>query len=176
MLGSACHGLQRLQARKELILSADVHLRRALDLASEHSAGGRCGPFGAVVVRDGEVLGEGWNQVLDSSDPTAHAEVVAIRAACARLATHDLAGATLYCSCEPCPMCLGALLWARIGRVVFAAGQEDAAAAGFDDKAFYEEASLPWGDRGAVTFEQQEREAGVAVLEAWGALPHREIY
>ncbi len=128
------------------------------------------------MVRDGTVLGEGWNQVLDTSDPTAHAEVVAIRAACARLQSFDLSGATIYCSCEPCPMCLGALLWARIARVVFAASQNDAAAAGFDDRAFSEEAARPWADRGSVTFEQQERDEGAAVLDAWAALPHHEIY
>src|SRR6188474_3238404 len=101
-------------------MRASDPLARALELARD-SVGAGGGPFGAVLVRDGEVLGEGTNRVTSDCDPTAHAEVVALRRACARLASHDLAGAVLYASCEPCPMCLGAALWARVARVVYAA-------------------------------------------------------
>src|SRR5690606_1587565 len=97
------------------------------------------GPFGALVVRAGEVLATGENRVLSSHDPTAHAEIVALRAAALRAGTHELRGATLYASCEPCPMCLAAAWWARVDRVIFAATREDAAAAGFDDAAIYTE-------------------------------------
>ncbi|AWB96059.1 tRNA-specific adenosine deaminase [Agromyces badenianii] len=112
------------------------YLARAVDLATANVERGG-GPFGAIVVAaDGRVF-EGVNRVTANLDPTAHAEVTAIRAACQGLGTFDLGGATLYTSCEPCPMCLGASLWARLGRVYFAADREDAAAAGFDDAAFY---------------------------------------
>jgi tRNA(Arg) A34 adenosine deaminase TadA len=118
------------------------YMRRAIALSCEGvEAGG--GPFGAVVVRDGRILGEGRNAVVPRHDPTAHAEVVAIRAACAALATHDLSGAVIYTSCEPCPMCLGAVWWARIAEVVYGNGRADAAAIGFDDHAIYEEVCRP---------------------------------
>ena len=121
-------------------------LAEAIALATANACEGG-GPFGAVVVRDGEVIGRGVNQVTTRHDPTAHAEVQAIRAACDSLGTHELAGCTLYASCEPCPMCLGAILWARVGRLVYAASREDAAAAGFDDSLFHEEVSRPAAER-----------------------------
>lgn len=111
-------------------------LALAIDLGCANVADGG-GPFGAVVVKDGEVVGRGANRVTSSLDPTAHGEVVAMRDACLRLRDFSLAGATLYTSCEPCPMCLSAALWARVDRVVYAADREDAAAAGFDDAAFH---------------------------------------
>lgn len=112
-------------------------LQEAIRLAVANvPAGG--GPFGAVVVRDGRALGAGTNSVTRSNDPTAHAEVQAIRAACAGIGDFSLVGATLYCSCEPCPLCLAAALWARVARVVYAADREDAAWAGFDDKDLYD--------------------------------------
>jgi guanine deaminase len=112
-------------------------LERAVALAVENVAAGG-GPFGAVVVRDGVVLAEGQNRVTRDLDPTAHAEVVAIRAAAKAAGDFSLAGATLYSSCEPCPLCLSAALWARVDRVVFAADRDDAARGGFDDREFYE--------------------------------------
>lgn len=112
------------------------HLEHACRLAVDSVAIGG-GPFGAVVVRDGAVVATGTNRVRLDPDPTAHAEVVALRTAAANLATHDLAGATLYASCHPCPMCLAAAWWARVDRVVYAATTEDAAAAGFDDRRFW---------------------------------------
>lgn len=114
----------------------------ALRIAAE-SVGRGGGPFGALVVRSGEVLASGTNRVVLDRDPTAHAEVVALRAAAQILGTHVLAGCEVYTSCEPCPMCLGALLWARVDRVWFSASRLDAAAAGFDDALIYEEIALP---------------------------------
>jgi guanine deaminase len=111
-------------------------LGEAVDLAERNVAEGG-GPFGAVVVADGVVLGTGVNRVTRDNDPTAHAEVLAIRAACRRLGDFKLTGATLYTSCEPCPLCLSAALWARVARVEYAADRHDAARGGFDDLAFY---------------------------------------
>lgn len=117
--------------------SADAWLRESIALATRNVAEGG-GPFGAVIVRDGEVIATGTNQVTPTLDPTAHAEVVAIRAACQAIGDFRLTGCVLVSSCEPCPLCLSAALWARVDRVVFAADRHDAAAAGFDDREFYE--------------------------------------
>jgi tRNA(Arg) A34 adenosine deaminase TadA len=120
----------------------------ALATASVEQGGG---PFGAVVVKGGEVIGRGSNRVTQSNDPTAHAEVQAIREACKALNDFSLAGATLYASCEPCPMCLAAIYWARLDRLVYAARREDAAAAGFDDGVIAREMVLPEGERSLAT-------------------------
>jgi tRNA(Arg) A34 adenosine deaminase TadA len=117
-------------------------MRRAIELAREGMEGGRGGPFGAVVVSGGRIVGEGWNQVTSTNDPTAHAEVVAIRAACAALGRFDLSGCEIYTSCEPCPMCLSAIYWARLGRVYYGNGRADAARIGFDDAALYAEVAM----------------------------------
>lgn len=117
-------------------------MRRAIDLAAEHSAQGDGGPFGAVVVLDGEIVGEGWNQVVGCNDPTAHAEVVAIRDACRRLGRFSLEGAVIYTSCEPCPMCLSAIYWARIAHIYYGNDRHGAAAIGFDDAHLYREVAL----------------------------------
>ena len=114
-------------------------LRKAIDLAVENVRSGRGGPFGAVVVKDGEIIGQGTNTVTAGNDPTAHAEINAIRDACRRLGEHQLYGCVVYSSCEPCPMCLGAVYWARPERVVYAGTRGDAAGAGFDDAFIYEE-------------------------------------
>ena len=121
-------------------------MARAIALSFEGLAAGG-GPFGAVLARDGWIIGEGRNNVVPGRDPTLHAEVVAIRDACARAGTHDLAGATLYTSCEPCPMCLGAAWWARCAAVVYGNSRTEAAAIGFDDAAIYEEMARPLGTR-----------------------------
>jgi tRNA(Arg) A34 adenosine deaminase TadA len=120
-------------------LSQTQFLERAvaLALANVHQHSG--GPFGALIVRAGEIIGEGVNQVTTSCDPTAHAEVMAIRAATQKLGNFNLTGCEIYTSCEPCPMCLGAIYWARLDRIYFAASRQDAAAAGFDDQFLYEE-------------------------------------
>jgi len=150
-------------------------LLRAIALAARHSRDGRHGPFGAVVVRGGTVIGEGWNRVVAGRDPTAHAEVTALRAACRRLRTHVLSGCTIYCSCEPCPMCLAAIYWARIGRVVFACGRADAARAGFDDALLYREIRRPWSGR-SVAGRQLGRAGGLRVLERWRRNSRRRGY
>jgi guanine deaminase len=118
-------------------------LRRAIAIAIENVTSGMGGPFGAVITKGGELIAEGVNRVTTSCDPTAHAEIGAIRRAAIALNTHDLSGCEIYTSCEPCPMCLGAILWARLDRVWYAATQEQAAAAGFDDSVFYSQMELP---------------------------------
>lgn len=120
---------------------------QAIERARAHSHDGRNGPFGAVVVRDGQILGEGWNRVVENNDPTAHAEIVAIRQACQAVGSYALEGCTIYCSCEPCPLCLSAIYWARISRVVYAGTREDAAAAGFDDLWILDEIRKDSADR-----------------------------
>ena len=116
-------------------------MQRAIQLAADNVLHGG-GPFGAVIAREGEIVAEGVNRVTASCDPTAHAEVQAIRAAGSALGTYDLTGCSIYASCEPCPMCLGAIYWARLSHLYCAAGQRDAAAAGFDDAAIYREFAL----------------------------------
>src|SRR5579871_475778 len=126
-----------------MISPGDIqYLQQAIDLAREGVEQARGGPFGCVIVRDGEVVGKGANGVTSTNDPTAHAEIVAIRDACQRLGTYQLSECTVYASCEPCPMCLGALYWARPKRVVFAATRHEAAEAGFDDAFIYQEINL----------------------------------
>lgn len=156
-------------------MSDDDFLLRAIELAERASADGSHGPFGAVVVRDGSVVGEGVNEVVEGMDPTAHAEVVAIRDAARRLGTHALDDCTIYCSCEPCPMCLGAVYWARIPRVVFACRAADAREAGFSDAAIYAEIPLPWRDR-SVVGEERLRDRGLEVFRAWRENPDRRTY
>ena len=153
----------------------DDLLLRAIELAEHHSEDGVHGPFGAIVARDGVVLGEGWNRVVADRDPTAHAEVMAIRAAASRAGTHALEGCTIYCSCEPCPMCLAAIYWARIERVVYACTAEDAREAGFDDADIYDELARTWGHR-RLESEQRLRERGVQALDAWTQNPRRVDY
>ncbi len=114
-------------------------MQRAISLAQKGIDANDGGPFGAVVVKDGEIIGEGWNSVTSTNDPTAHAEVIAIRKACENLNSFQLEGCILYTSCEPCPMCLGAIYWARPEKVFFACTREDAANAGFDDQFIYDE-------------------------------------
>lgn len=140
-------------------------LRRAIALSVENVAAGG-GPFGAVVARGGEIVAEGVNRVTTLHDPTAHAEVQAIRAAAVSLGTFDLSGCTIYSSCEPCPMCLSAIYWARLDRLVYAGTKEDAARAGFDDAFIYRELALPPSGRRLRSSEQLNDEA-VAAFEAW---------
>ncbi len=121
----------------------ETFMRQALALAAQGIEQGHGGPFGAVVVMDGEIIGRGWNQVIQRNDPTAHAEVQAIRMACETIGHFHLTDATLYTTCEPCPMCMGALYWARIKRMVYAASSEDAAEFGFDDRRFKEQVGKP---------------------------------
>lgn len=128
--------------RKEPAVSEDEFMRRAVALSLARMRANSGGPFGAIVVRDGEIVAEGWNQVTSTNDPTAHAEVVAIRRACAKLETFNLPDCDIFTSCEPCPMCLGAIYWARLRRIYFANTRAEAAAIGFDDDFIYREIPL----------------------------------
>ena len=141
-------------------------MAEAISLAGKNVAAGNGGPFGAVVVRDGQIVATGYNRVTEINDPTAHAEVVAIRNACNALGTFDLSGCEIYSSCEPCPMCLGAILWARIGKLYFAADRHDAKAAGFDDELFYSEIALPAGKR-LLKSEQLMQHEAIEVFNQW---------
>ena len=141
-------------------------LQRAIELAVQNVKARRGGPFGAVIVRDGAIIAEGTNLVTTSLDPTAHAEVVAIRKACAVLKSFELKGCVIYASCEPCPMCLAAIYWSRAERVCFAASREDAAAAEFDDEFLYRELSLPV-ERRSLPMELELREEAIAAFDAW---------
>jgi tRNA(Arg) A34 adenosine deaminase TadA len=133
------------------------------------------GPFGAVVVKDGAVIAEGWNRVTTTNDPTAHAEVVAIRRACQALGTFSLQGAEIFTSCEPCPMCLAAIYWARLDRITFASSREDAAAIGFDDELLYREVSKPIDDRAVPTIRLTLPEAD-ALFAEWQIMPDKVLY
>jgi tRNA(Arg) A34 adenosine deaminase TadA len=150
-------------------------MRRAIELSSIHMAENAGGPFGAVIVKDGEILGEGWNRVTSSHDPTAHAEVVAIRQACGKLKTFELRGCEIYTSCEPCPMCLAAIYWARLDRIWYANGRADAAAIQFDDAWLYHEVALPLDERSLPTT-QLLREEALAVFRTWEAKPDKIPY
>jgi len=141
-------------------------LREAIRLSMNKMEAGEGGPFGAVIVKDGEIVGRGWNRVTSANDPTAHAEVMAIREACAHLETFSLAGCEIHASCEPCPMCLSAIYWARLDALYFAASRSDASDAGFDDALLYEEVSKDWGAR-TLKSEQHLQSAAQEVFEAW---------
>jgi guanine deaminase len=118
-------------------------MARAIQLSIENVHSGRGGPFGAVIVKDGNMIAEGANQVTSRKDPTAHAEILSIRAACAKLGVFELHGCEIYTSCEPCPMCLGAIYWARLSRIYFACVAADASRVGFDDSLIYREIAQP---------------------------------
>ena len=150
------------------------HMRRAIALACDSVAAGG-GPFGAVIARGEEVVAEGNNRVTMDLDPTAHAEVTAIRRACQALGRFELRGLTLYSSCEPCPMCLAAIHWARLDGAYFAGTRWDAAAAGFDDELLYREVALPIEMRTVPTRPLLPGE-GEAPFDAWGAKPDRTAY
>jgi len=145
---------------------SEKHLREAIRLSQENMETGEGGPFGAVIVKDGKIIGSGWNRVTSANDPTAHAEVEAIRNTCAKLKTFSLAGCEIYASCEPCPMCLSAIYWARLDALYFAASHTDAAEASFDDALLYEQVSKPWAARTLKTEQHLPKEAQ-AVFKAW---------
>ncbi len=161
--------------RKTDRVSHEALLARAIALGAENVRAGKGGPFGAVVARDGVVLAEGTNVVTATLDPTAHAEIVAIRAACRALGSFQLEGCVLYASCEPCPMCLGAIYWARPQAVWFAAAREDAAAAGFDDALVYAELAVPVAAR-RIPFRRALAAEGRAPFEAWRRDERRRPY
>ncbi|MCB9283390.1 MAG: nucleoside deaminase [Lewinellaceae bacterium] len=151
-------------------------LERAIALAYEGMRKGAGGPFGAVVVKDGQIIGEGHNEVLATNDPTAHAEMVAIRQACGVLKDFQLENCTIYCSSEPCPMCMGAIYWARPTRIVFATSHHDAAEhAQFDDRFIYEELKLPHEVR-KIPAIQLLREEGLKLFAEWRGMDGRRGY
>ncbi|NKC31953.1 nucleoside deaminase [Falsiroseomonas selenitidurans] len=150
-------------------------MRQAIALSRRGMEGGAGGPFGALVVAEGRVVAEGWNQVTSTNDPTAHAEIVAIRRACTALGRFDLRGATVFTSCEPCPMCLAALYWSRCDRVVYANGRAQAAAIGFDDDVLYREVALPIDSRHLPMRRLLAAEA-LEVFAEWAAKPDRIAY
>lgn len=141
-------------------------MREAIRLSIEKMQAGHGGPFGAVVVRNGEIIARGFNQVTSTHDPTCHAEVDAIRKACAALGTFQLTDCDLYTSCEPCPMCLGAIYWARPRRVFYGNTKQDAAAIGFDDQFIYEELEKPLDQR-RLPMQQLLRDESLAGFRAW---------
>ena len=153
----------------------DLFLRRALELARQGSDSGEGGPFGAVLVSEGKILAEGWNRVIASRDPTAHAEINAIRAACAAASHFHLPNATLYASSEPCPMCLSAAYWARIGRIVFANSRAEAAAIGFCDDELYCELSRHFSAR-RIVMEHHPMPDSLRPLRHWADNPARVPY
>ena len=141
-------------------------MQRAIDLAKEGMQSNAGGPFGAVIVKDNQIIAEGFNRVTSTNDPTAHAEVVAIRKACEKLGTFQLDDCVIYTSCEPCPMCLGAIYWARPKRVFFACDKKDAAAIDFDDQFIYDELDKNMADR-SIEFVQLMQKEGLTAFEAW---------
>ena len=150
-------------------------MRQVIGLAIENVRSGRGGPFGALIVRDGVPVASGTNLVTASNDPTAHAEVVAIRNACAALGTFQLAGCEIFSSCEPCPMCLGAIYWARLSRVTFGCTHKDAAEAGFDDSLIYSQFKVPAGER-RIPMSGLMREEALACFREWERKTDRIAY
>lgn len=142
------------------------HMREAIRLSIANVESGKGGPFGCVVVKDGRIIARGANEVTSSNDPTAHAEVVAIRKACKELGSFQLDGCEIYCSCEPCPMCLGAIYWARPKAIYYANTKADAAAIDFDDAFIYAEIERPIGERKLFTKQMMRNEA-LAAFEKW---------
>ncbi len=150
-------------------------MRQAIQLATENVTSGRGGPFGAVIVKDGVVIAAGANKVTAANDPTAHAEITAIRAACAALGTFSLEGCELYTSCEPCPMCLAATYWARCAAIFYGCNAHDAAKAGFDDAFLYEQMKTPLADRSLPIMNLLSSEAWAA-FAAWIESPKKVEY
>ncbi len=150
-------------------------MHQAIDLAKKGMLAGNGGPFGCVIVKNGKIVGQGSNMVLATKDPTAHAEVVAIRDACKNLDNFQLEGCEVYTSCEPCPMCLGAIFWARPAKVFFACTKEDAADAGFDDDFIYKEIEVKPADR-KIPMHSLLREESLETFELWKEKGDKELY
>jgi guanine deaminase len=150
-------------------------MARAIQLSVENVVCGQGGPFGAVIVKDGAIVAEGVNGVTATNDPTAHAEVIAIRAACAKLGAFALKGCEIYASCEPCPMCLGAIYWAHIARIYFGNVAADASEIGFDDSFIYRQFAQNLGSR-SIPMIQMMREQALAAFRAWQEKPNKIPY
>jgi tRNA(Arg) A34 adenosine deaminase TadA len=155
--------------------SSEKFMREAIALALENVRSGAGGPFAALIVKDERVIARGTNLVTSANDPTAHAEIVAIREACQVLRNFQLEGCELYATCEPCPMCLGAIYWTRPSRIFYASSAAEAAAAGFDDQFIYEEMKLPAGER-RIPMTQMLREESLPIFAAWAKQPNRLAY
>ena len=153
----------------------EIFMRRAIELARQGMNQGAGGPFGAVVVRDGVIVGEGWNRVIATHDPTAHGEVTAIRDACAKLGTFSLEGCEIHTTGEPCPMCLGAIHWARIEKIFYGFRIEDAAAIGFDDTEFFRQMLLPPDER-LIPSQELCRAEALELAHEYTLLPNRQHY
>jgi tRNA(Arg) A34 adenosine deaminase TadA len=153
----------------------NLFMARAIELATENVRSGQGGPFGAVIVKDDAILAESANRVTLTNDPTAHAEVLAIREACRKLGLFELKDCELYTSCEPCPMCLGAIYWTRLSRVYFGGLAADASQAGFDDSFIYREIAQPHPQRG-IPMVQMMREEALAAFRAWREKPDKIRY
>jgi guanine deaminase len=153
----------------------NLFMARAIELSLDNVLSGRGGPFGAVVVKDGAIVAEGTNQVTSINDPTAHAEVLAIREACRKLGAFDLEGCEIYTSCEPCPMCLGAIYWARISRIYFGNADADASRIGFDDSLIYRELAQPHAQR-KIPMIQMMRDEALVAFRAWERKPNKIEY
>ena len=151
------------------------YLDRAIELSRQGMQQNIGGPFGCVIVKNGEIIGEGVNMVTSSNDPTAHAEIVAIREACKKLGRYQLEGCEIYSSCEPCPMCLGAIYWARPQRVIFANSRHDAAAVDFDDDFIYREINCTMPDR-KIEFIHQPHATALKVFEDWKKKEDKKKY
>lgn len=155
--------------------SREVFMRRAIELARQGMNQGAGGPFGAVIVRAGTIVGEGWNRVLATNDPTAHGEVTAIRDACVKLGTFSLEGCEIHTTGQPCPMCLGAIQWARISKIHYGFRIEDAAAIGFDDTEFYRQMMLPAEERLIPSVELCRQES-LELAHEYALLPDKQHY
>lgn len=156
-------------------MEKEAWMGKAVQIALENVLSSHGGPFGAIVVKEGKIVGTGSNEVTATNDPTAHAEVQAIRDACRNLNTFQLDECELYTSCEPCPMCLGAIYWARPRIVYFAGTKEDAAQIGFDDQFIYEQIGVPYENR-SIPFQQIKPANGLSPFEAWAASQNRVEY
>ena len=157
------------------MINDEIFILEAIKLAQKSADSGAGGPFGAVVVLDGKIIGEGWNRVVASNDPTAHAEIMAIRAACLAVNCFHLPKSTLYASSEPCPMCLSAAYWARIERIVFANRRCEAAEIGFCDDDLYRELSLPLTER-RIIMEHHPLPEALGPMQSWLNNPNRRAY
>ena len=150
-------------------------MARAIQLSIDNVRSGQGGPFGAVIVKDGSIVAEGANRVTSTNDPTAHAEVVAIREACSKIGYFELKGCEIYASCEPCPMCLGAIYWARLARIYFGNLATDASKIGFDDSTIYHELTQPHSQR-TIPMVQMMREQALTAFRAWNQKPDKIPY
>ncbi len=150
-------------------------MQEAIELGRYGMTRNHGGPFGCVIVKDGRIIGKGWNQVIAANDPTAHAEITAIRDACNKLGTFQLEDCEIYTSCEPCPMCMGAIYWARPGKVYYASTRNDAAAIGFDDSLIYDELTIPL-DKRKIAIQCIGRDAAMEIFKEWAAKTDKNRY